>query len=184
MKIESQPKNNQPRGVIFTDGTAVYDDLAEVYIRHKTGRFILAPSGSGKTFYVTRQQQNHWIDGDVLWDVTGADYSDPTWGNDTDDVMEINARSDVITIQAKKQGFWVIGSSNLFLKPDAIVIPEWEKHQSYISSRENNNYDGGATSKNLEDLKLHIKWIHDTWAGKVSFFDTIEDAVTYIESKD
>lgn len=36
--------------VIFSDGTEVYERLGREYIRHKRGLFILAPSGTGKTY--------------------------------------------------------------------------------------------------------------------------------------
>lgn len=41
---------NASTPVIFADGTAFYNNLAKGYIRHDRGLFILAPSGSGKTF--------------------------------------------------------------------------------------------------------------------------------------
>ncbi len=113
--------------VVFADGSAVYSKLAKTYRTHSKGLFILAPSGSGKSYFVNHQAVKNWIDGDLLWVVTGADYSNDTWDESLEQIMEINARSDIITEQAKKQGFWVIGSSNLFLQPDAIVIPDWIK---------------------------------------------------------
>lgn len=181
MKALPHTINSGSIPVVFSDGTKVYRTLADTYVRHDNGRFILAPSGSGKSYYVTHQEEKHWIDGDVLWVATGADYSNDEWDESLDDIMEINARSDVITHQAKKQGFWVIGSSNLYLQPDAIVIPDWETHLRYISSRENGNYDGGATTEDLDGLKSHIQWIRATWEGKVPFFTTIEDAVAHVE---
>lgn len=167
--------------VIFADGTEAYDSLAQTYTQHDSGRFILAPSGSGKSYFVNNQAAKNWVDGDHLWVTTGADYSNDEWNESFEDIMEINARSDVITHQAKKQGFWVIGSSNLFLQPDAIVIPEWETHLKYISSRETGNYDGGATTDDLDGLKAHIQWIKETWTNKVPFFNSIEDAVKFLE---
>ena len=52
---------------VFSNGTAVYNKLAKTYIRHDKGCFILAPSGIEKSYYVNGQQENRWIDGDVLW---------------------------------------------------------------------------------------------------------------------
>ncbi|MFZ3010085.1 MAG: hypothetical protein WA030_03655 [Candidatus Microsaccharimonas sp.] len=167
--------------VVFADGTAIYDDLAKTYTRHAEGLFILAPSGTGKSYYVNAQSEKAWIDGDVLWVVTGADYSQDEWDESLEDIMEINGRSDVITQQAKKQGFWVLGSSNLFLQPDAIVIPEWDTHLSYISKRQSKDYDGGATTDDLEGLKSHINWITQKWKGTVPFFASIEDAVAHLK---
>lgn len=172
--------------VIFCDGTAIYEELAKTYLRHRQGYFILAPSGSGKTYFVTHQTKKHWIDGDVLWPITGADFSDDAWDTDTSAVFEINARSDVITEQAKKLGFWVIGSSNRYLQPDAIVIPEWETHLSYVQSRESNidTFDGGATLADMDGVKGHIAWIEKTWpSDKVPYFKSVQEAASYLEKK-
>lgn len=168
--------------LIFTNGKKVYTQLAKEYIRHSSGLFILAPSGSGKTYFVEHQTRKDWIDGDLLWSITGADNSSDDWNDNIDDVMEINARSDVITQQAKKQGFWVIGSSNLYLKPDAIVIPDKSTHIKYITKREKSNYDGGAKINDLEGVNEHITWMKNTWDGKVPFFSTIDDAVSYLKN--
>jgi hypothetical protein len=166
--------------VVFSDGTAIYNTLAETYKLHKKGFFILAPSGTGKTYYINHQDQKDWIDGDILWSVTGADFNDETWGDTFEDVLEINARSDVITHQAKKQGFWVLGSSNMFLQPDAIVLPTWETHLAYIKTREQNNYDGGATSSDVTGVQNHRRWIEKTWSDKVPIFKSIEAATDHI----
>lgn len=183
MKSQHHPINTASTPVVFTDGSAVYAKLAQTYSQHNHGRFILAPSGSGKTHFVNGQTVKDWIDGDLLWVVTGADYSGDEWNQDLSEVMEINARCDAITQQAKKQGFWVIGSSNLYLQPDAVVIPDWETQQHYISLREKNDYDGGATASDIDGLKAHINWITSTWKGVVPFFESIEQAVDYLEAK-
>ena len=130
--------------VIFSDGTAFFSDLSKDYIHHKEGYFILAPSGSGKTFFTNKQTQRHWIDGDVLWPMANADNTEDSWTDSFDLVMEVNNKCDVITNEARKLGFWVVGSSNNFLKPDAIVLPEWILHKKHIIHREQQSYDGGA----------------------------------------
>ena len=179
MRMKSIPHqiNSGKTPVIFSDGTKVYDKLSETYVKHDSGLFILAPSGTGKTYFVNHQKQYDWVDGDLLWVVTGADYSNDEWDESLEDIMEINGRSDIITQQAMKQGFWILGSSNLFLQPNAIVIPDWDTHLSYISNRESTTYDGGATSDDLDGLKSHIAWITSSWEGKVPFYKSIEEAV-------
>lgn len=180
MKSVTHQIHSDNTPVVYADGTKVYDKLAETYIRHDSGLFILAPSGTGKTYFVNHQKQHDWIDGDLLWVVTGADYSSDEWDESLEDIMEINGRSDIITHQAMKQGFWILGSSNLFLQPNAIVIPDWETHLGYISNRESTAYDGGATSDDLVGLKSHIDWIKSTWEEKVPFFKSIEEAVEFL----
>lgn len=86
-------------------------------------------------------------------------------------------QSDIITVQAKELGFWIMGSANYWLKPDAIVLPHWKTHKKYIKYREENNYDGGATSDKLQQVINHRKVINK-WVNKgVPKFGSIEEAV-------
>ena len=168
--------------VVFTDGSKVYEELAKEYIRHDSGLFILAPSGTGKTYFVESQVDKNWIDGDVVWPLTGADFSDDDWNFSPMQVDEINARCDVVTHELRKLGFWVMGSSNKFLKPDAIVIPEWEQHIAMVQKREDSDkFDGGAKPKDHANLKNHIESIKKKWPKeKVPYFKSIEAAVDFL----
>jgi hypothetical protein len=165
--------------IIFSDGIAFYEALSKTYIRHKKGLFILAPSGAGKTYFVDRQTEKHWIDGDYLWPATNADLTSEEWQYDPDLVKEINMRCDIITNQAKKLGFWVIGSSNDSLRPDAIVLPEWETHLRYIQHREENSYDGGATSNDINRLLAHREIIARWTKDGVPTFTSINKAAKH-----
>lgn len=166
--------------VVFCSGEDVFNTIInEGYIQHKTGLFILAPSGAGKTYFVTRQQKMDWIDGDDLWPVSGADDTDPSWNYDMNEVMELNLRCDIITLQAKKVGLWIIGSSNICLKPDAIVLPKWGLHRAYVSERQKKNYGDGATTEDINGLKEHRRWIRKWIKYGVKCFNTIEEAVDY-----
>ena len=172
---------NSSTPVIFSDGTSFFDDLSKDYVCHDTAYFILAPSGSGKTHFVNSQQQKHWIDGDVLWPSANADLSHDGWDVPFDTVMEINNKSDIITHEAKKLGFWIIGSSNSWLKPNAIVLPEWSVHKSYISKRERTIYDGGATTSDLGGVKSHRAWIRKWKKHGVPCFLSVKEAAHYLE---
>ncbi|MBI3984080.1 hypothetical protein HY346_02160, partial [Candidatus Microgenomates bacterium] len=109
--------------LVYADGTEVYKKLAKKYRIHATGYYILAPSGAGKTHFINSQEVKHWIDGDVLWMSAKAHPEGEWWLQSLLEIIEIERRSDVITVQAKKLGFWIIGSDNYDLVPDAIVIP-------------------------------------------------------------
>lgn len=165
--------------IIFGDGTDIFDNLKKEYISHKKGRFILAASGTGKSYYVANQKEKHWIDGDYFWKITNADLTPEVWVHDMEVVMEVNNRSDVMTQQAIKQGLWIVGSSNNWLKPDAIVILDEETHRSYINKRENMGYDGGAKDEDFEGVKRHNEIIK-RWSDKgVPIFDSVEAAATH-----
>lgn len=164
--------------VTFRDDQQFYDTLGTKYHRHSSGLFILAPSGAGKTYFCTHQNEPHWIDGDELWNASGAHPTGIAWwlgGIDT--INRVDQRSDVVTMEAKRQGFWIMGASNFWLKPDAIVIPDWETHVQFIKHREENNYDGGAKSDALDQVKEHIKAIKK-WHTEhdVPLFTSIEEA--------
>lgn len=170
--------------VIFKEDDQFYIDLGKKYLRHSKGLFILAPSGAGKTYFCDHQEEPHWMDGDILWYTSNAHPKGPWWKESGEVMDRIDKRSDVITFEALEQGFWIIGASNNWLKPDAIVIPDWETHKGYIKSREENNYDGGATSEDHAQVQGHIaiikKWNTD---HGVPQFASVQEAVEAI-SKD
>ena len=171
---------NKNTPIVFSDGTEFYAQLAKKYIKHSSGFFILAPSASGKTYFINNQKDNDWIDGDYLWPATNADLSSDEWNINLEDVYENNRRSDVITYQAKKLGFWVIGSSNESLKPDAIVILPWETQVEYIKKKESMTYDGGATMADVESIRKH-RQIVSLWEDKgVPCFESIGEAVDFL----
>ncbi|MBI2042008.1 MAG: hypothetical protein HYT20_03255, partial [Candidatus Nealsonbacteria bacterium] len=163
--------------------TGAYKELGEKYIKHKVGFFILAPSGVGKTHFIKNQKEQHWIDGDEVWMMAKAHPDGQWWLEDISVIDEIDQRSDVITVEAKKLGFWIMGASNYWLKPDAVVIPDWETHQSFISKRENSTYDGGATSEDLERVKKSRNWMSRWEKEGVTIFKSIENAVNYLVEK-
>jgi hypothetical protein len=169
--------------VVFQDGQSLYDEFGKRYIQHKKGLFILAPSGTGKTYFCEKQTEKHWIDGDEIWIATKAHPNGPWWKESIEVINRVDCRSDVITMEAKKQGFWIMGASNLWLKPDAIVIPDWNTHKVYIANREKVNYDGGATSNDYSQVKGHIevikKWNTDY---DVPLFKSIQEAVDHLTS--
>lgn len=166
--------------IAFSDGTKIYDKFKKHYITHKFGFFIMAPSGVGKTHYIKRQKEKHWIDGDKLWEATRAHPAGPWWLGPEEEMDVLDQRSDVITVQAKKLGFWIMGASNYWLKPDAIVIPNWRTHKKYIKHREDNDYDGGATSDRLNQVLGHRKWILQWEKKGVPKFDSVDAATEYI----
>ena len=183
--------------IIFADGTEFYKKLAEKYIPHTRGFFILAPSGSGKTYYINSQKEKHWIDGDELWMAANAHPDNAWWtaGDAATSLREVDFRSDVITYQAKKLGFWIMGASNLWLRPDAIVLPDWEQHKKYIASRQQGNYDGGATTDKLQQVIHHRERIKqhaetempafrslDYDRSSVPSFNSIAEAADYLSS--
>jgi len=168
--------------LVFADGTSVYKKIAATHIVHKQGFFIMAPSGVGKTYFVDHQKEKHWIDGDKLWEATNAHPRGPWWLESLEVINEIDARSDIVTMQAKKLGFWIMGASNNWLKPDAIVLPHWSTHVRYIKYRESHDYDGGAKSDRLQQVLHHRAWIRRWVKLGVPQFKSVQEATDYLSS--
>jgi len=143
--------------VIFQEGQGFYDNLADTFIRHKKGLFILAPSGAGKTYYCNNQIEKHWIDGDELWTAAGAHPDGPWWKESIEVMDRIDMRADLVTMEAMHEGFWIMGLASYWLKPDAIVVPDWETLTANIQKRQSGSgYDGGATSEDFAQVKTSI----------------------------
>jgi hypothetical protein len=168
--------------LMFTDGTGVYNRLSKDLVPHKRGYFIVAPSGTGKTYFLERQRENHWLDGDTLWEETNAHPKGPWW-LDLPTAIEADHKSDEITSQAKKLGLWIIGASNDWLRPDAVVLPPWSTHKKYIKTREKESYDGGATSDMLPRVLNHRKWLRRWGKVGVPIFKSVQEAAEYLEKK-
>ena len=168
--------------LMFADGSMIYEKFTQEYITHKRGFFIMAPSGAGKTHFIKNQNEKHWIDGDAFWEATNAHPKGTWWLEPLETIDEIDQKSDIITVQAKKLGFWIMGASNNWLKPDAIVLPDWRTHKKYIKTREITAYDGGATSNKLTQVLGHRKWIRQ-WVKKgVPVFKSVKEAADHLAS--
>lgn len=169
--------------LVFTDGSKVYNELKKTYITHNKGYFIYGPSGVGKTYFINKQKEKNWIDGDVLWEAAKAFPNDDWWNRSGKEIDAIERRADVITEQAKKLGFWIIGASSVNVIPDAIVIPEFETHLKYIKYRENHNYDGGMKGNNLDKIKHNREYFSRFAKDGVPIFKSVDEAVDYIENR-
>lgn len=168
----------------FCDGRLVFSSFKKKTIAHSVGYFILAPSGAGKTYFVKNQKKKNWIDGDELWMATNAHPNRAWWLESIASMDEVDQMSDIITMQAKKMGLWIMGASNNWLAPDAVVLPNWKTHKKYIIKRETENYDGGAKSSDFKQVlgsRAYFKKI--AHKHKAPIFTSIEAAVSYLENK-
>ena len=168
--------------VIFTDGDKFFKKLEDRYIRHQKGLFIMSPSGTGKTYYCNNQEELNWIDGDELWIESRAqpDPSTEWWDKGLHVINRVEQRCDIVTAQAVDKGFWILGSVNFWLKPDALVIPDWEVLMGRIKQRQDSGeYDGGMKEEHKDQVKSHIEHGLMPWHTKhgVPIYKSIEEAV-------
>ncbi len=169
--------------LVFTDGTAVYKRLASEYKTHKKGFFILAPSGAGKTYFVDHQETKNWIDGDTLWMATNAHPRGKWWLKPLEAINEIERRSDVITTQAKRMGFWIIGVDCYSILPDGVVIPDLETHKEYLQIRTDDpNNDGGQAIDRLDGVLRARKYMESFAEKGVPIFKSVAEAANYLAS--
>ena len=183
LKLYYEDLYSEETPLVFSDGTSTYDELKKEYITHDKGYFIYGPSGVGKTYFINNQKVKNWIDGDILWEATKAFPNGDWWNWSGEEIDTIERRADVITEQAKKLGFWIIGASCVNIIPDAIVIPDFETHLKYIKNRETNNYDGGITSDDLDKIKQNREYYSRFAKDGVPIFKSVDEAVYYIENQ-
>jgi len=172
--------------VIFCGGEDFFDNLAKKYKTHQKGLFIMTPSGAGKTYFCKRQSEPDWLDGDEVLIASGAQpkVEDKWWDQGVPVIERVEQRCDVITQQCVDRGFWIMNSINFWLKPDAIVIPEWDVLVSNIHKRQKSgNYVGGLTDSHHEQLKISIRIISE-WNTKhgVPQFKSIKEAIEHLTS--
>lgn len=167
---------------IFHKSEEIYKKFVNETVSHTKGFFILAPSGTGKTYFINQQKEKNWIDGDMLWIATRAHPNTDWWTKGLDVIKEVDARSDVVTQEAKRLGLWILGASNNWLAPDAVVLPPWDTNVAYIKNRQETNYDGGLTTDQLGQLESHRKEIKEMADNKnIPIFDSVDKATSYLE---
>lgn len=170
--------------VIYQDGKQFFRKVMNDYIVHPKGYYVLAPSGAGKTYFITKQKEKHWLNGDVIWIGSGAQPKTTWWAQGLEVICNVEQRSDVITYQARKLGLWIMGSSRFWLTPDAIVIPNWQTHKKYIYEREKDHYDGGVKSCDYKQVLFHRDHLRKlAKQKKVPIFTTVSEAAEYIKNQ-
>ena len=131
---------------------------------------ILAPPGSGKSFFVEHQpSSSFWIDQDVFLSQIGWDLGKGCY--DQDKLLE----ADQILTKEKKQGRHIIGSIFWDYIPDAVVLLPLEIHQQYVSLRPDLSWNQVVNVR--EFLEAHIT------QHNIPRFSSIQEAVDFCEKK-
>lgn len=158
----------------FTDGKDVYKDFDTEYKKHKKGYVILAPPGTGKSYFVQQQKgkKKNWIDSDIIF---GDKSLSIDWHNNNNNIDERLAylRADYMLEQSKLYGYRIIGALFWEYKADAIVIPPLEQHKLYIKSRKDLNLQIVKKMRRL--FSNHAKKF------KIPVFKTINEATEYLD---
>ena len=154
---------------------------------HWQGRSVIMPSGSGKSYYVQKQNKTEWLDADpIMWAVgampppNGKDRSGLTWEKDGDDIMK---RCDKVTELLKKKRLWVMGATWWDIKKvDAIVVLPKALNKKFLAAKEN----AFADDYYEKELEPYIKNTLLPQAKKesIAVHSSIESLVKYIKSID
>jgi hypothetical protein len=167
----------------FVKNPDLYNKALEKAAKHKVGYFIFAPSCSGKSYYLDRASTNDWIDGDFIWEDSGAHPPVATkwWqDSDVDNLDLIDIKADIVTDEVRKMGGWIMGASTYFLRPDAVVLLPWATHKSYALKRANELNSSGE--QKIEKLKrMRRSYFKRFKKNKVPVFKSIEEAVKFCE---
>jgi hypothetical protein len=115
--------------------------LKPVY--HTTGRSIIMPSGSGKSYWMKNLQpvKNAFIDADPLMWAVGAmpplDGENISGLNWKEHMELICKRCDMVTVKCKEKGLWLMGATWwLGDYIDALVILPAELNKEYLKGKD------------------------------------------------
>ena len=161
---------------MFTSGKRKYNSIDKKYKCHKKGYYILAPPGSGKSYYIRHLdgEKKDWLDADILCNACNT-----CWHLNKKNPVELRLnylRNEYIIEQSRALGYRILGS--LFwedIKPDAIVMPDYKDHKKLFQKRNDINLTFIKKIRSLI-LKLAKK-------KKVKVFKTIPEAIKYCERK-
>ena len=138
------------------------------------------PRPRAKTHFCKHQAQPDWVDGDSIWGESGADpFPFQWWKDGLHTIQRVSQRCDVITADAVDRGFWIIGSTNYWLQPNAIVVPPRDILIRNIEKRgqADHQYDGGLEKDQFHQLERGIAWLRSKWLPLgVPEFESIERA--------
>ena len=160
---------------MFVNGSKVYNKFNKKYKKHKKGYVILGPPGIGKSTFVRRQEGElkDWIDADDLFSKLGVKWHQNE--NNRDDFKLNYMRCDYMLEQSKLLGYRIIGALFWEYKADAVVMPPINVHREYAKSRPDLNKKKVDVLRKL--FRDHAKKF------KIPIFETIEDAIIYINKK-
>ena len=156
----------------FTDGKDVVDEFNSLYKKHKKGCVLLAPPGSGKSYFVNKQTDKDWIDSDIIM---GKKSLNVQWNNKSGSIDEKLGymRADYMLEQCKMYGYKIMGSLFWEYKADAMVILPIKQHRLYIEKRKDLN--NNSLNKMRQLFKNHAK------KNNIPIFNSIEKAIKYLE---
>lgn len=129
-----------------------------------SGKLILAPPGSGKSYWIEKHPESGWKEGDFLY---------PNWllkkQRDTDDLKLL----DKLNKKFKSEGYKVITGDWWDLEIfDAIVLPPLDVLEERLQDEERPGHDPREADKLIRKFNTDIG---------VPIFDSIDDAISFID---
>lgn len=135
---------------------------------HDKGFVIIAPPGSGKSFWV-RKHQKDWVDADEIFKDLGIHTKEWHSTKHTEKEEEKHYRvCDQYLSIMKRAGLKIIGSLFWEYKADAIVLIDKNTHKSYVNKRNDLEW------KSVEEIATFLKKFSKKKA--IPVYTTIDDA--------
>ena len=139
-------------------------------VLHPEGKFVVAPNGAGKSYYVKQQAQNDWLDQDPYLEQVDI----PTRGNDKLSKATMQ-QADKATLALKRAGAWVLGAT--WWDPanvDAFVVPSAAVIQTRLAAKPD-KFDENFYANNVEPQIETIRKVAKE--HEIPIYDSFEDIV-------
>lgn len=168
---------NLKRKIMLSNGNKVYTKLDKEYTKHKNGYVIIAPPGSGKSYFVRNQKKGkkkEFIDGDILLKQLGADWKKTKFPNP--DFVLAYKGIDLMLEQSRQYGYKILTSTFFEFNGDALVLPKIKDHKDYVAKRKDLNW------KDVFHLRKKFEWFAKKYF-EMPIFETFDEAIEYLNKK-
>ena len=162
---------------MFSNGNKIYKKFDKDYTKHKKGYVIIAPPGSGKSYFVRNQSKDKkkdFIDGDILLSQLGVNWKIAKFP-DPDFVLSYK-RADLMLEQSRQYGYKILTSTFFEFNGDALVLPKIKDHKKLVEKRKD------LTWKFVLQMRKRFEWFAKNYY-KTPVFETFDEAIEYLNKK-
>lgn len=162
---------------MFSNGNKIYKKFDKDYTKHKRGYVIIAPPGSGKSYFVRNQSKDRkkdFIDGDILLSQLGVNWKLGKFP-DPDFILSYK-RADLMLEQSRQYGYRILTSTFFEFNGDALVLPKIKDHKKLVEKRKDLSW------KFVLQMRKRFEWFAKKYY-KTPIFETFNEAIEYLNKK-
>jgi hypothetical protein len=162
---------------MFANGNKIYKKFDKDYVKHKKGYVIIAPPGSGKSYFIRNQRKDKkkdFIDGDILLSQLGVNWKISKFP-DPDFVLSYK-RADLMLEQSRQYGYRILTSTFFEFNGDALVLPKIKDHKKLVEKRKDLSW------KYVLQMRKRFEWFAKKYY-KTPIFETFDEAIEYLNKK-